>query len=130
MADESVVQIDAAICANRVARIAQALVDLRFALQPDEAGSALADESFQLIDARGTVLTGIRSAVIDSMLTLLARITRLAGTRVIVNLIGTLAVVPTRFQRALVDVGFASYAGPSWMTDTLVAEQLVHTDSV
>jgi len=46
VADESVVQIDAAIRANRVARIAQTLINLRFALQPDEAGSALANESF------------------------------------------------------------------------------------
>lgn len=130
VANEGVVQVDATVRTDRIARIAQALVDLRLALQPNEARSAPADESFQLIHARGAVLAWIGGAVVDGVLALLARVTGLAGARVIVDLIDTLAVVPTDLQRAFVDVGLAGRAGPSRMTDALVAEQLVHANAV
>lgn len=64
------------------------------------------------------------------MLALLARVTGLAGARVIVDLIDTLAVVAAGLGPALVNVGLAGRPGPSRMADALVAEELVDTDPV
>lgn len=130
MTDKCVVEIHAAIGADRTARIAEALVDLRLALQPDVAGSAFADESLQLVQARGAVLARFGRAVVDRVLAVLAGITGLAGAGIIANLIDALAVIFARSRGALVDVGLASRAGPSRMADALVAEELVHADPV
>lgn len=130
MTDEGVVEIHAAIGTNRTARVAEALIDLRLALQPDVAGSTFADESLQLIQARGAVLARIRCAVIDRMLALLAGVTRLASAGIIANLVNALAVISARFRGALIDVGLASCAGPSRMADAVMTEELVHADSV
>lgn len=107
MTHESVVQIDAAIGSHGTTRIAKTLVQLGFALQPNETWSTLANESFQLIHAGPSVLTRIRGAVVDGVLTLFARVPWLAGAGVPVDLVYALAVVPARFGGALVDVRFA-----------------------
>lgn len=130
MTDEGVVEIHAAIGAGRAARVAEAFIDLRLALQPDVAGSTFADESLQLIQARGAVLARIGRAVIDRMLALLAGITRLASAGIIANLVNALAIIPAWFRGALVDVGLASCAGPSRVADAFVTEELVYADSV
>jgi len=96
MTKEGVVKIYAAIRAELATRIAEALVDLRLAMQPGVTGSAFAYESFQLIYARGAVLTRIRCAVIDGVLAIFARVTGFAGTYVVVDMIEALAVVPAR----------------------------------
>ena len=128
--DKSVVQVDATIRSNRAARIAETLVQFCLALQPDETRSALANESLQLVDAGPSVLARIRGTVVDGVLTLFACVAWLAGARISVHLIDTLTVVPARFAGAFVDVRLASRAGPSRMTDALVAEQVVHANPV
>lgn len=130
MTNKSIVEIHAAIGTDRTARIAEALIDLRLALQPNVTGSAFANESLQLIQARSTVLARIGRAIIDRMLALLAGITRLAGAGIIANLINALAVISARSRRALVDVGLASRAGPPRMADAFVAEELIHADPI
>lgn len=130
MADESVVEIHAAIRADRTARVADTLIDFRLALQPVITGSTFADESLQLIQARGAVLARIGRAVIDRVLALLAGITRLASTSIIANLVNALTVISAWSRGALIDVGLASRAGPSRMADAFVTEELIHTDPV
>ena len=124
--DESVVQVDATIRSNGAARVAETLVQFRLALQPDEARPAPADEPLQLVHAGPSVLARIGGTVVDSVLTLFARVAWLAGARVPVDLIDTLAAVPARFAGTFVYVRLACRAGPSRMTDALVAEQIVH----
>lgn len=130
MADESVVEIYAAIGADRIARIAQTLVNLCFALQPDEAGSASTDETLQLVYARGSILARIRRAIIDCVLALLACVTGLACANIIIDLVDALPVISAWFKRALVDVRLTGRTGPSRMADAFVAKEFVHTDSV
>lgn len=130
MTDKCVVEIHAAIGADWITRIAETLVDLRLALQPDVTGSAFADESLQLIQARRTVLARIGRAVVDRVLTVLAGITGLASAGIIADLIDALTVILARFRGALVDVGLASCAGPARMANTLGAEELIHADAV
>lgn len=130
VADECVVKVYAAVGANRIARIAKTLIDLRLALQPNEAWSAPADKSLQLVDACGTVLAWIRRAIVDGVLTLLARVTGFAGARIVIDLIDALAVIMARFGRALVNVSLTGRARPSRMADAFVAEKLVHADPV
>lgn len=64
------------------------------------------------------------------MLALLARVTGLTGAGIVVDLVDALAVVSARSGRAFVGVGLAGCTSPSWMTDALVAEELIHADSV
>lgn len=130
VANEGVVEIYATIGADRIARIAQTLVNLCLALQPDEAGSAPTDEALQLVYACGSVLARIRRAIIDRVLALLACVTGLASAGIVIDLVDALAVVSAWFRRALVDVRLAGCTGPSRMADALVAKELVHADSV
>lgn len=122
MAHEGIVQIDATISTNRTARIAQTLVQFRFALEANETWPTLANESLQLVYASPSILTRIRCAVVYGMLTLFACVAWFASTGVSIHLVDALAVVSARFACTLVDVRFASCASPSWMTDALVAE--------
>lgn len=64
------------------------------------------------------------------MLALLAGITRLASAGIIANLVNALAVIPARFRGALVNVSFASRAGPPAIADAFVAEELIHADPI
>lgn len=130
MADEGIIEIYAAFSADWIARIALTFVAFCFALQSDEARSAPAGEALQLIYARGSVLTRIRCAVINRVLALLARVTGLAGAGIIVDMIDALTVVSARSRCALIDVRIAGRTGPSRMADALVAEELVHADSI
>lgn len=122
MAHESVVQIHATISTNRTARIAQTLVQFRFALKPNETWPTLANESLELVYASPSILTRIGGAVVYGVLTLFACVAWLASTGVSIHLVDALAVVSARFACTLVDVRFTSCASPSWMTDALVAE--------
>lgn len=61
---------------------------------------------------------------------MLAGVARFTGTGIIVDLVGTLAVIATRLASALVDVDLASWTSPAWMTDALVVEELVHANAV
>lgn len=130
LADEGVVEIRAAFRADRVAGVAETLVNFRLAMRAAVSGSALADEPFELIDARGAVLARIGRAIVDGVLALLAGVTGLAGARVIVDLVDALAVVSARLGRALVDVALAGRAEPSRVADALVLEQVVDADAV
>lgn len=126
VADERVIQIDATVSADRAARITETVVQRSFALESHKAGSALAGESFQLIHAGPPVLAGLRRAIVDRVLTLLACVPWFAGTSVPVYLVDALAVVLARFAGALVDVRLAGSSSPSRMTDALVAEQIIN----
>lgn len=130
VADKSVVKIYAAFRANRITGIAQTLVNFRLALQADVAGSALANETLELVDTRGAVLARIGRAVVDSVLALLAGVTGLACTCVVIDLIDALAVVPAWFRRTLVHIALAGRAEPSRIADAFVLKQIVHTDTV
>ena len=126
VADERVIQIDATVSADRAARITETVVQRSLALESHKAGSALAGEPFQLIHAGSSVLAGLRRAIVDRMLTLLACVPWFTGTSVPVYLVDALAVVLARFASALVNVRLAGSSSPSRMTDALVAEQIVH----
>lgn len=64
------------------------------------------------------------------MLTLLARVTRLASADIVVDLIDALAIISARSRRAFVNVCLAGRTRPSRMTDALVTEELVHANPV
>lgn len=130
IANELVIQINATFCTNRIARVAQTLVNFSLALKSHKSWSALANKSFQLIRTSSSVLTRLGGTVVDGVLTPLASVTRLAGAGKSVHSVNALSIVLTRFTSTFVNVDFASSTCPSRMTDTLVAEQFVHTHPV
>jgi len=75
-------------------------------------------------------LTRIRCTVVDGMLAILARITGFAGACIIVDMVEALAVILAWYRYALVDVDLASRAGPSWMADAFMTEEIVHANAV
>lgn len=118
MTREFVIKINASIRANRTARIAQALIDLGFALKPDEARATFTHEAFELVEASSSVLARFRGTIVHGVLAHLSGIARLARARITASLIQALAIVSTRFIRALVNVRFASCPRPSRITNT------------
>lgn len=130
IANELVIQINTTFCTNRIARVAQTLVNFSLALKSHKSWSALANKSFQLIRTSSSVLTRLGGTVVNGVLTPLASVTRLAGAGKSVHSVNALSIVLTRFTSTFVNVDFASSTCPSRMTDTLVAKQFVHTHPV
>ncbi|KAL0125790.1 hypothetical protein PUN28_004684 [Cardiocondyla obscurior] len=100
VADKSVVEIYAAVGADRTARIALTFIDFRLALQANEAGSAFANEALQLqarslgtiIGVNFTALTFPSWQTVAFVTTLLKRyasravIARISASRARINL--------------------------------------------
>lgn len=61
------------------------------------------------------------------MLTTLSSEARLTETGVSIDIISAETIVLTRIAGTVVNVDIAVGAGPAWLTDTLVSEQLVNT---
>ena len=63
------------------------------------------------------------------MLTALTSEARLTDAGVAIDIIGAEAVILTRVAGAVINVDITVNPSPSWLTDTLIPEQLVHTFS-
>lgn len=125
-----VVQVQTLFRSLGTARVAQAFVDARLALQTQETGPAAADESVQHVDARPAVLARPGGAVVDQVLASFTGVTDVARARITVHQVRTLAVATARAARAIVNVYLARGTGPSRMAHALMAEQSVDAHAV
>jgi hypothetical protein len=109
--------VQAAISADRIARVVQALVDVDFTLDAKETGPTLALEAFERIRASAAVLARLDSAVVDIVLAVFPSETQWAKALVIAFNILALTSVETRVGRAFIHLGSAVGTGPARLAD-------------
>lgn len=123
---EPIVQIHAALRSNRTARIEQALIDFRLALQANIARSTFAYVTVDLIHARSAIQTRCTHTIVDRVLALLARVSGFAVAPELVHTVNASTVILARIICAIVDIPIAITTRPARCADALIGEQPIH----